>query len=242
MQRTTSPNRTSESVRARVTAHRLGGGDDLDTAWRSRTYTATSMTPRTRLYGASQKSSAATIDGTTKKNHISDETLTAKLSPPIHAVQITTDRGLRSPGIGASSVRPAPTVTRPTATSSRNVTMRAACTTPPTLGRRPGRAVHNAGYRTARRMARFRWSGKHVPQMSSGPSGSQKYGSSEPSSPRRVQVGTMTPLGPFPRRLTSTLECRVEPAFSNPRSGAIPAVQLPVCFTTCARADLGRTL
>jgi len=69
-QRTTSPNMTMESERTRVTAHDLGGADDIDTAWRSRTYTATSMTPRTRLYGMSQMRSAAEMDGNTKKeNH-----------------------------------------------------------------------------------------------------------------------------------------------------------------------------
>jgi len=50
------------------------------------------------------------MDGNTKKNHTIDEAFTAKLRPPIDAVQITTGRGLLRVGINAASMRPGPMV------------------------------------------------------------------------------------------------------------------------------------
>lgn len=133
-QRTTRPNMTMESKRTRMTAHRLGGADDLDTARRSRTYSATSATPRARLSGISQKSRAATMDGDTRKNHTSDDACTTSVRAPIHVVQITTGRGLLRPGAGAASRRPGPRVTEPTWESSRKP-QTVACASSARLGR-----------------------------------------------------------------------------------------------------------
>ncbi len=129
-----------------MTAHDLGGADDIETAWRSRRYTAASMAPRTRLYGMSQKRSAAKMDGNTKRNTSSDEAFTARLRPPIHAVQRTIGRGLPRLGLGATSMRPVLRVTRPTPHNSTNARMRPACTTP-----------RNARTETSRRGASCRW-------------------------------------------------------------------------------------
>ena len=87
-------NMPTESESARKTAHRLGGADDLETARRSRTKTATSATPSARLNGISQKSSASTMEGNTSKNHTSDDAFKASVRIPIHVVQITTGREL----------------------------------------------------------------------------------------------------------------------------------------------------
>lgn len=117
-----------------MTAHRLGGADDLDVARRSRTYTATSATQRATLSGISQKSSAATMEGNTSKNHNSDDAFRATVKAPIHIVQIATGRGLLRPGIGAASIRPAPMVKDPTPESSRKAQTAASATST-----RPGR-------------------------------------------------------------------------------------------------------
>jgi hypothetical protein len=119
-----------ESERTSATAHDLGGADDIETAWRSRTYTAASMAPRIRLYGMSQKRSPAKMDGNTKRNTSSDEAFTARLRPPIHTVQRTIGRGLPRLGVGATSMGPVLRVTRPTPQNSRNARIRPACTTP----------------------------------------------------------------------------------------------------------------
>src|ERR1700722_18076916 len=121
MQRTTSRNIPMDSERARVTAHCLGGADEVDRARRSRRNTEISATPRAMLNGISQKSSAATKEGNTSKNHTSDDAFRASVKAPIHVVQITTGRGLLRPSIGAASMRPDPRLTDPTPEGSSKV-------------------------------------------------------------------------------------------------------------------------
>ena len=112
-----------DSERTRMAAHRLGAaGNEVDTAKRSRTYTARSAIPRATLSGISQKSSADTMEGNTTRNQTSDDAGVQgkSVEVPIHIAQISNPgRGLLRPGIGAASLLPDPRVIDPTPESSR---------------------------------------------------------------------------------------------------------------------------
>jgi hypothetical protein len=133
MQRTTSTNMTVDSERRTMIDHRPGGADDLDTARRSRTYTATSAITRARLSGISQKSSAATMAGNTSQNHTNDDAFTVSVRAPIHVIHFTTGRGLLGVGIGTASMLAGPRLTNTTAERTGELQTAARAT------RRPGR-------------------------------------------------------------------------------------------------------